>query len=160
MGRTTIRGTRPEHYFGRRKTMRPNAAFIVEMPAPLVEAYGDEGTKRVLTEALEAKVAQALREVRTKGWRSVGANRAANVSPLEQAVPFEVFGSQNPDLSTYGLPREEEARVKRAYIAFHLAYHECRQRTLRGDPDVRWPPGTWAMVRHFGQRSSPLPTPL
>ena len=160
MGRTTIRGARPEYYFGRRKTMRSDAAFMVEMPAPLVEAYGDEGAKRVLTEALEAKVAEARREVRAKGWRFVGAKRAANVSPFKQAVAFEVFGARNPDLSTYGLPREEEAQVKRSYIAFHLAYQEYRQRMLRGDPDVRWPPGTWAMVRHFGQRSSPLPTPL
>jgi len=158
MGRTTIRGTRPEHYFGRRKTMEPEASFMVEMPAPLVEAYGYEGAKRVLTEALEEKVTEARREVRARGWRFVGAKRAATVSPLEQAVAFEVFGARNPDLSTYDLPREEEARVKRAYIAFHLAYQECRQRMLSGAPDVGWPPGTWAMVRHFGQRSSPLPT--
>ncbi len=83
----TVRGRR-----GRLADRGPDATFMFEMPATLVEAYRVDGARRVVTEALEAKVAQALREVRAKGWRSVGAKRAANVSPLEQAVAFEVFG--------------------------------------------------------------------
>ncbi len=158
MGRSVIRGTRPEHYFGRRKTMRPEASFAVEIPPLVFEALGLEGAMKALAEALEAKVAEARAEIRSKGWTYLGAKRAANISPFKQAVAYEVFGGRNPDLSTYGLSREEAATVKREYIAFHLAYQDCRQRMLRGETDVLWPPGTWAMVRRFGQRASPVAT--
>lgn len=158
MGRSEMVGTRPEHYFGRRKTMRPDASFAVEMPPVVLAAYGPEGATNELAAAIEAKVAEARAEVSRKGWTYLGARRAANVSPFKQAVAYEVFGARNPDLSTYGLSQEEAANVKREYIAFHFAYQECRRRMLRGETDVRWPPGTWAMVQHFGQRSSPSPT--
>ena len=52
----------------------------------------------------------------------------------------------------------EGARVKRDYIAFHLAHEDCRERMLRGETSLVWPPGTWAMGQHFGQRASPLST--
>jgi len=158
MGRSELQGTRPEHYFGRRKTMRPDASFTVEMPPVLLDAHGVEGARTALAAAVEAKVAEAHAEVSRKGWTFLGAKRAAKVSPFKQAVAYEVFGARNPDLSTYGLSQEEAATVKREYIGFHLAYQDCRQRILRGETDVRWPPGTWAMVQHFGQRSSPMAT--
>jgi len=158
MGRTVVRGLRPEHYFGRRKTMRPDASFAVEMPPVLLDAYGREKAMEELTLALEEKVAEARAEVRRKGWTYLGAKRAMSVSPFKQAVAYEVFGARNPDLSTYGLTAEEAATVKREYIAFHLAYQDCRQRLMRGETDVLWPAGTWAMVQHFGQRAGPLPT--
>lgn len=88
----------------------------------------------------------------------LGAKRAASVSPFEQAVAYEVFGGRNPDRSTYGLSPAEAVELKREYIAFHLAYQACRQRMIRGQTDVLWPPGTWAMVRYFGQRASPAAT--
>ena len=156
MGRCTMRGTRPEHYFGRRKTMPDDGSFAVEEPPIVLEAYGRENGQVKLAEALEAKIAEARAEVRKKGWKYLGAKRAQSVSPFKQAVAFEVFGARNPDLSTYGLPAAEAARVKREYIQFHRAYQACRSRMLKGETDIRWPPGTWAMVQHFGQRSSPL----
>ncbi|MBO6938164.1 MAG: hypothetical protein JJ863_24565 [Deltaproteobacteria bacterium] len=158
MGRTVIRGTRPEHYSGRRKTMAPDASFAVEMPPVVLEEYGVDGAKKALADALEARVAEARAEVRRKGWTYLGAKRAASVSPFKQAVAFEVYGARNPDLSTYGSSSEEASTVKREYIAFHRAYQHCRERMLRGETDLRWPPGTWAMVQHFGQRASPLST--
>jgi len=156
MGRTTIRGLRPEHYFGRRKTLPADSSFAVEMPPIAVEKYGVEGVKRKVAEALEAKIAEARAEIRKKGWTYQGATRAMKVSPFKQAVAYEVFGARNPDLSTFGLAPEEAARVKRDYIDFHRAYQDCRRRMLEGETDVLWPPGTWAMVQHFGQRSAPL----
>jgi len=158
MGRTAVRGDRPEHYFGRRKTMRPDASFAVEMPPVVLEAYGEERAREKLAAALEAAIAEARAEVRRKGWTYLGAKRAMSVSPFKQAVAYEVWGARNPDLSTYGLSPEEAARVKREYVAFHRAYQRCRERMLRGKPDVLWPPGTWAMVQHFGQRAGPLVT--
>jgi len=158
LGRSVVRGTRPEHYFGRRKTMRPEASFGVEMPAKLLEAYGAEGAVEELTAALEEKVAEAQAEIRRKGWTYLGAKRAMSVSPFKQAVAYEVFGSRNPDLSTYGLSSEDAANVKREYITFHRAYQDCRERMIRGETEVLWPPGTWAMVQHFGQRAGPLST--
>jgi hypothetical protein len=114
--------------------------------------------KTAVAAAIEAKVAEARAEVSRKGWTYLGAKRAANVCPLEQAVAYEVFGARNPDLSTYGLSQQEAATVMREYIAFHLVYQDCRRRMLRGETDLRWPPGTWAMVQHFGQPSSPMAT--
>ena len=138
--------------------MRPDASFAVEMPPVLLDAYGREKAMEELTLALEEKVAEARVEVRRKGWTYLGAKRAMSVSPFKQAVAYEVFGARNPDLSTYGLTAEEAATAKREYIAFHLAYQACRQRLMRGETDVLWPAGTWAMVQHFGQRAGPLPT--
>ena len=158
MGRSVVHGTRPEHYFGRRKTMVADASFAVEVPPLLLQTYGADGTKRRLAEALEVKIAEARAEVRRKGWTYLGARRAMSVSPFKQAVAYEVFGARNPDLSTYGLSEEEAADVKREYIAFHLAYQDCRERMIRGEIDLLWPPGTWAMVQHFGQRASPVAT--
>ncbi|MBO6935111.1 MAG: hypothetical protein JJ863_09045 [Deltaproteobacteria bacterium] len=158
MGRKVIHGTRPDHYFGRRRTMRPEASFAVEMPPVVVDAHGMEGAKNALAAAIDEKVTEARAEVRRKGWTYLGAKRAANVSQFKQASAYEVFGARNPDLSTYGLSPDEAADVKREYIAFHRAYQDCRRRLLRGETDLRWPPGTWAMVQHFGQRSSPMAT--
>ena len=158
MGRLVVRGMRPEHYFGRRKTMPADASFEVDEAPIVVDAYDSEGAKEALTRALETKVAEARAEIRAKGWTYVGATRAMGVSPFKQAVAYEVFGARNPDLSTYGLTPEEAADVKREYIAFHIAYQDCRERLLRGESDLLWPPGTWVMVQHFGQRSWPLAT--
>jgi len=138
--------------------MRPEASFGVEMPAKLLEAYGAEGAVDELTAALEEKVAEAQAEIRRKGWTYLGAKRAMSVSPFKQAVAYEVFGSRNPDLSTYGLSSEDAANVKREDITFHRAYQDCRERMFRGETEVLWPPGTWAMVQHFGQRAGPLST--
>ena len=126
------------------------------MPPIVVAKHGVEGAKAELAEALEASIAEARAEVREKGWTYQGAARAMKVSPFKQAVAYEVLGARNPDLSTFGLPPEEAARVKREYIAFHRAYQDCRRRMLHGETDVLWPPGTWAMVQHFGQRAQPL----
>jgi len=158
MGRSVVQGRRPEHYFGRRKTLAADASFAVEMPPNVLEAYGPERAKQKLAEALEEKVAEARAEVRRKGWTYLGAKRAMNISPFKQAVAYEVFGARNPDMSTYGLSPEEAACVKREYIAFHRAYQDCRRRMKQGETGVLWPPGTWAMVQHFGQRASPLAT--
>ena len=117
-----------------------------------------EGAKNALAAAIDEKVTEARAEVRRKGWTYLGARRAASVSQFKQASAYEVFGARNPDLSTYGLSPDEAADVKREYIAFHRAYQDCRRRLLRGETDLRWPPGTWAMVQHFGQRSSPMAT--
>lgn len=158
MGRTVVHGVRPEHYFGRRKTMTLEASFAVAMPSVVVDAHGEERATEKLHQALEEKVAKARAEVRRKGWTFLGAKRAMSVSPFKQAIAYEVFGGRNPDLSTYGLSAEDAARVKREYVAFHRAYQDCRQRMLDGNTGMLWPPGTWAMVQHFGQRAGPLAT--
>ena len=158
MGRSVVHATRPEHYFGRRKTLPADASFAVEMPPIVVEARGEEGARAALEEGLKAKLDEARAEVSRQGRIYQGAKRAEKVSPFKQAGAYEVFGARNPDLSTYGLSPEDAMRVKGDYIAFHVAYQDSRLRMLRGEVDVRWPPGTWAMVRHFGQRGSPMAT--
>ena len=158
MGKTVIVGHRPEAYFGKRKTMPAQASFQVAEPTWLIETLGREGAEKELREALERHVKEARAAVRAKGWKYLGADRAMTVNPFKCATAYEVFGSRVPRLSTFGLKPEEAIVVKQEYVAWQLRYDECRERMLRGETGILWPPGTWAMVQFFGQRAEPLAT--
>lgn len=103
-------------------------------------------------------VEAARKEILVKGWKYLGADRATKVDPFKCAKAYEVFGARVPRLSTFGLTREEAIGVKQAYVAWQLRYDDCRERSLRGETNILWPPGTWAMVQFFGQHTEPLAT--
>ena len=157
MGTTVLTGVRPEEHFGKRKTMPEQASFEVAEVDWLIDELGREGAVKELREALERNLEAARKEIEAKGWRYLGADRAMKVDPFNCAKAYEVFDSRVPHLSTFGLTREEAIEVKRAYVAWQLCYDECRQRLLRGETNILWPPGTWAMVQFFGhQAAEPL----
>ena len=156
LGKTVIVGLRPDAYFGKRKTMPEQASFEVREPTWLIEELGREGAAEELRDALERNVQEARAAVRERGWKYLGAERATKVDPFNCAKAYEVFGSRVPHLSTFGLTREEAIAIKQDYVAWQLRYDDCRERLLRGETNILWPPGTWAMVQFFGQRAEPL----
>ena len=77
------------------------------------------------------------------------------VSAFKRARSWEVFDKLIPAFATLGLSPEEAMEAKRRYIAWQLAYDDCRERYLDGQRNIEWPPGTWAMVQFYGQVAAP-----
>ncbi|MFT5359258.1 MAG: putative transposase, partial [Polyangiales bacterium] len=151
MGIKRYRAKRPEHYFGKQKTLPEESSFELMMCPWLLAHYGSRDSALAALKArLKDHVDKALRAVKAKGWKFLGADRVMKLSPFKRAKSYEVFGKLTPHFATIGLSVEETIAVKRAFLQWQARYDECRERFLRGE-FVIWPAGTWAMVQFFGQ---------
>ncbi|MEM6956828.1 MAG: hypothetical protein AAF645_14135, partial [Myxococcota bacterium] len=109
MGRTTWTAKRPEAFFGKRgtsgkrSTLPDTASLTLAFPEELEEHYGSlETAKHALRERLDHQVQNPQAEVRQKGWRYLGAERAAKQDPFKQARSWEVFDTLVPAFATRG----------------------------------------------------------
>ncbi|MEM9864495.1 MAG: hypothetical protein AAF938_23045 [Myxococcota bacterium] len=139
MGRTTWTAKRPEAFFGKRKTLPDTASLTLGFPEELEEHYGSRETaKHALKERLDHHVKNAQAEVRQKGWKYLGAERAAKQDPFKQSRSWEVFDTLVPAFATRGLSHEERIKAKQTYRAWHDAYDECRRRFQESRKDTHF----------------------
>ncbi|MEM7609978.1 MAG: hypothetical protein AAF411_31920, partial [Myxococcota bacterium] len=145
--------------FGNRSTLPDTAELTLCFPEELIEYYGTrERAEHALEERLKYHVENAHAEMKRKGWKYLGAERAIKQDPFKQARSWEVFDALVPAFATRGLSHEERIKAKQRYKAWQAAYDECRRRFLAGEQGILWPAGTWAMVEHFGQKAEAPPS--
>lgn len=157
MGQKRYHAKRPEHFFGKRKTLPESSSFELKVCPWLVAEHGSaKRAKEVIQERVEHHVQRAQRAVKRQGWRYLGARRVERQSPYKRAKSYEVFGRIAPHFATIGLSREQAIAVKREFVEWQRRYDDCRERFLRGE-SVIWPAGTWAMVQLYGQQVEAVP---
>ncbi len=88
MGRKTYRAKRPEHYFGKQKTLPDTASWTLKMPDWLLETNRTEADARAeIQAAVERHEKEARAEIAAKGWKYLGAERAKKLDPSSRQRP-------------------------------------------------------------------------
>ena len=154
--RRTVR--RPARYFSSRGEMPESVELRLELPAALVELHGEEGARRLLAEALDAKERAARAEVRARGHAFFGAKRVRKASPYKRAKAYEVFGALDPKWATKGGGREAYLAEAERYRTFQAEYRVAWERRAGGESDVVFPYGTWLMRVRYGARCAEPPS--
>lgn len=152
IGRRIIKGKRPVHFFGKRKTLPKAAQLEISVPEELLKAYG---TRAAVVEALEQSAVEQASKARAilKEGKSgfVGKRASLKLCPTECAERHEVFSRPRQRISTTGMTANEIKAEHDDWINWNLSYDACRKRLLKRETNITWPYGTWAMARHFGQ---------
>lgn len=146
IGGGELRAARPRFYFDPSNEQWPAEAVL---PVTLPPCIGPEGRKqfvKALGAELKRQVADAHKEIRRRGHRVLGAERAATISPEERATSSEEFGAINP---TFAVGTKQGRTVRKAAVealrVFRAAYRVAREQWRAGVRAVVFPVGTWWM---------------
>lgn len=147
---------RPARYFAPDGDMPETAELRIDLPRALVEIHGEEGARREIAQALEAKEKEARAKVRERGHVFLGADRVRKASPYKRAKEYEVFGALDPKWATKGGGKKAYLEEAERYRTFQNDYRVAWDRWVSGDRDALFPYGTWLMrVRHGARCAEP-----
>lgn len=130
------------------------AEVVYRVPVP--QAYGDMApaeVRRHFRRARQRREHKLLKERNGKPF--LGRKAALLLGPDEVSKrPLTTHSDLKPKFSG------EKPAIRRATSRrrkFLKRYRECREQLKKGDKDIAWPPGTFAMVARFGAEREPSP---
>jgi REP element-mobilizing transposase RayT len=145
LGRAGLRAKRPDVYFNAKNPKWPDEATLQLALPPEVESDGADQFRSDVAAELERQETRAHTEVRRRGLRFLGAERACKVSPYDRASSSEPLRDRNP---TFAVGRERADVGMRAIAsvrAFRAAYRGALEQWRSGIRDAVFPVGTWLM---------------
>jgi hypothetical protein len=134
---------RPEVYFDADNPKWPSEATL-QLQMPQV-GLSDHQIRRKVTAELQWLEQSTHAEVKAKGWRFLGAQRIALLSPYNQATSWEPLRGRNPTFAVGRGQRTAFFHAVRVLRAFRKAYREALGEWRKGVRDVVFPAGTWLM---------------
>lgn len=143
LGSAQFTAKRPKVYFDADNPKWPAEATL-QLQMPDVGLSDDETRAKVALE-LQWLEQKAYAEVKAKGWRFLGAERIALLSPYKQATSWEPLRDRNPTFAVGRGQRTAFIHAVKVVRAFRKAYREALSEWRRGVRDVIFPAGTWLM---------------
>jgi hypothetical protein len=143
LGSAQFTAKRPEVYFDADNPKWPAEATL-QLQMPHVGLGEDETRTRVAVE-LQSLEEAAYAEVKTKGWRFLGAQRIALLSPYNQATSWEPLRDRNPTFAVGRGQRTAFFHAVKVVRTFRKLYREAFSEWRQGVRDVVFPAGTWLM---------------
>ena len=98
---------------------------------------------------------RARAELRSKGWKFLGARRARRASPYSRARGYEPIRKRNPTFAVGRGNREEFFKAVAELRAFRTAYRAAWLAFRSGLRDIVFPAGTLWMRVAMGVRVAP-----
>ncbi|UQA63994.1 transposase [Polyangium aurulentum] len=145
LGRAELRAKRPEVYFKSNNPQWPDEATVLLALPPEVESDRADRFRSDVAAELERQEARAHAEVRRRGLRFMGAERACKVSPYDRASSPEPLRGRNPTFAVGRGRTDAGMRAIAAVRAFRAAYRGAIDRWRSGVRDAVFPVGTWLM---------------
>jgi hypothetical protein len=143
LGTAQFTAKRPEIYFDADNPQWPEEATLqLQMPQL---GMSDETVREKVSAELGYLECKAHAEVKAKGWRFLGAQRIALLSPFKQAKSWEPIRGRNP---TFAVGRGQRAaffHAVKVLRTFRKLYREALSEWRRGVRDVIFPAGTLLM---------------
>lgn len=146
---------RPKFFFGKDKPERCTLRLVVP---PEFRDRDHEEFRGDLSAALEAKEEEHRSERHAKNERFEGVDAIRAQSPTDTPeTPREALGKLNPRVAC----RDKWKRVERLALlaTFLVKYVKALARYCRGETDVEFPAGTYAMRVRYGVRCEPYAAP-
>jgi putative transposase len=153
LGCAQFTAKRPEVYFDADNPQWPAEASL-QLQMPQVGLSDDETRQKVALE-LQWLEQAAHAEVKAKGWRFLGAQRIALLSPYKQATSWEPLRGRNPTFAVGRGQRTAFFHAVNVLRTFRKAYRDALSEWRRGVRDVVFPAGTWLMRVLHGVRVAP-----
>jgi putative transposase len=151
LGRRTWTLNRPDAYFRPDNPQWPERVELsLALPPRLAERYVAQEVREAVGEELERQERRAHQEIRTRGWRFLGAERVRRLSPYRRATSFELLRDRNP---TFAVGRGQKRVFFQAVAelrAFRRAYRDALEEWRAGLRSVVFPQGTWCMCQVHG----------
>jgi len=157
LGRRVFRATKPPYFFDPDSDQWPDEAELPIVIHPALEAkYGEEGTRRLISEDVRRRERAALTAAKQRGIAFKGVRRVLRTPHTVRATSHEVFGKVNPRFRAAG-----DLELARAKIVdnrrFDAEYDRALGQWTAGDRNAVFPYGTWWMRVHHGARVRPPP---
>jgi len=143
LGLAELTASRPDVYLDTDNPAWPAQATL-QLMMPSI-GLGDEEIRKRVTAELERLERKAYAEVKAKGWRFLGLQRLALLSPFQQAKSWEPLRGRNPHFAVGRGQRRAFFQAVRVLRAFRTAYREALEQWRNGFRRVLFPPETWLM---------------
>ncbi len=151
LGRRTFRIKRPAVFFNPNNPQWPDVVELsLSLPPTLEQTYGAQTVREAVGEELRRQERLARADVKKRGWRFLGPDRARRLSPYRRATSFELLRDRNP---TFAVGRGQKKAFFQAAAelrAFRLAYRQALEQWRAGLRSVVFPQGTWCMCHVHG----------
>jgi REP element-mobilizing transposase RayT len=134
---------RPEIYFDADNPIWPEAATL-QLQMPEI-GLSDEAIRERVAAELDVLERKARAEVKAKGWRFLGPQRIAQLSPLKQASSSEPVRKRNPTFAVGRGQRTAFFHAVKVLRTFRKLYQEALSEWRKGVRDVIFPAGTRLM---------------
>lgn len=146
LGRRTWKVKRPDFYFDPDNPQWPDEVELeLTLPTSLREVYTDGQIRDAVALELTHQERLARAEVKKRGWKVLGSERARRVSPYRRAKSFEPLRGRNPTFAVGRGQRKAFFAAVAELRAFRRAYRDALEQWRAGLRQVLFPAGTWAM---------------
>ena len=143
LGRLAWRATRPDVYFDDDNPAWPDVATVtLSMPDIAVR---DSALREMVIAEVQRLEADAHAALKAKGWRVLGRDRLAALSPYDRATSWEPLRGRNPHFAVGRGQREAFFETVFLLRQFRKAHRVALELWRRGIRDVVFPVGTWLM---------------
>jgi REP element-mobilizing transposase RayT len=146
LGRQTWKVKRPDVYFDPDNSEWPDEVELrLTLPPTLRGLYTDAQIRDAVALELTHQERLERAEVKKRGWKVLGSERARRVSPYRRAKSFEPIRGRNPTFAVGRGQRKAFFAAVAELRAFRLAYRDALEQWRNGLRQVLFPVGTWAM---------------
>jgi putative transposase len=145
LGRTSWTATRPDVYFDDENPMWPETATLA-LATPDIGLHETSIREIVQSEVAQLEAA-AHATIKGKGWRFIGRDKLATLSPYGRATSWEPLRGRNPQFAVGRGQRGAFFEAVLALRAFRRAHRAALELWRRGVREVVFPAGTWLMSR-------------
>ena len=146
LGRRTWKVKRPDLFFDADNPNWPDEVELkLTLPPTLRGLYTDAQIRDAVALELTHQERLAQAEVKKRGWRVLGSERARRVSPYRHAKSFEPIRGRNPTFAVGRGQRKAFFAAVAELRAFRRAYRDALERWRAGLRQTVFPAGTWAM---------------
>jgi hypothetical protein len=146
LGRRTWKIKRPDFYFDAGNPKWPDEVELkLTLPLTLRGLYTDDQIRDAVALELTHQERLARAEVKKRGWKVLGSERARRVSPYRRAKSFEPIRGRNPTFAVGRGQRKAFFAAVAELRAFRRAYRDALERWRAGLRQTVFPAGTWAM---------------
>ncbi|MEM6993688.1 MAG: hypothetical protein AAF721_24455 [Myxococcota bacterium] len=136
-------------YFSGDKWQEP--ARLTVLPPPGMTAADATAVVQRRVQRRETAVARLMRQ--QGGGRFLGEKRVLRQDPFDCPTSWEKRRGRNPTFASGDRWRRVEAAQRKR--GWQAEYREALAAYRRGEPNVQFPAGTWAMVKLYGCRCAP-----
>jgi hypothetical protein len=143
LGRVSWTAKRPDFYFEQDNPQWP-AIAVLELSMPELR-ISHALARETVAQELERIETDARLAVQAKGWRVLGRDEIATLSPFDRAKSWEPLRGRNPTFAVGRGQREAFFEAVTVLRAFRKAYRAALQAWRGGVRKVLFPAGTWFM---------------
>jgi hypothetical protein len=153
LGRASWTAPRPDLYLDQDNPSWPAVATL-QLSMPALDMDSCHVRSAVVDELARLETA-AHADVQARGWRVIGRERLASLSPYERATSWEPLRGRNPTFAVGRSQREALFEAVGVVRAFRRAHRAALKLWRTGVRHMAFPAGTWLMRWSHGALVDP-----